>query len=505
MEGSVHPYANPDLVVSYIDDRPPHSPFRATSNQQHAHDEVNITPSESCTTDSISRSGVRSTVIPDTTANSALPRHRISSIQVRNISSLVSVIGTPHRIETPLADNRLEQNPTPVSPGFNNLPGWTDTNVAPAFSLISLEEARAQRVRSATATPTSRPSNASGMSNYSAAFPPIESNAIPGVDPSHVIGSTTRARSHSISAGANKARSALQTIVGQKPERRDSEPAIIVPQSNGASQGKSLKHKKSGFMRLFNAGRVPEKDERTTPPPVPFLPDSHSFNHVQPVVQQTSKSSTYRIPIPNLSPSLLESSSPQGSGTLNDTWKQNTKRTLPSLSINIQPSDISSASVMDNHRNRPQEPSPFTLDHHWQIDQSLYSAPTEFPALKLRPVSTLFSAHFGDHIVANESESSSKIDSILSVNDQASVLRSLQEQLVTSKKAWQLHIWELEGQVRDLKATVEELKGSDTKDYCESCGRGKKEITVAAPHSGSVVHRPRARTGTSSRFTNALP
>ncbi|KAF8807718.1 hypothetical protein BYT27DRAFT_7139002 [Phlegmacium glaucopus] len=529
IEDNVHPYANPDLVASCVVDRP-RSPFRATSNcQQRAHDEANTTLSESCITDPVSR---RPTFIPDTTVNSALPKHRMSSIQAKNISSPVSVIGAPIRIETPLADNHLEQNPSSISPGINSLSSWTDPNVVPAFSLISLEEARAQRMRSATANPTSMISTPGGMSNPFVMSPPIETEAVPGADPSHVGGSTTRTRARSISAGANKARNALQTIVSQpKPERRDSEPTITAPQPNGAGYpGKTLKHKKSGFMRLFNAGKVSEKDE--IPPSVPSLPDSHSIHHIQPVVQRTPRSSIHRIPVPNPSPSLIESSSTQSSDTLtSDTWKQSTKRIPPTLSIDIQPPVVStaSASVIDNRQNRAQIPLPFTSNCPWPNDPPRRSAPanvSEFPALKLRPVSTLFSAHFGDHIVATESSeidlarprssssrqvtltpvsaaraSHEQLSTIPLPGDQASVVRSLQEE----KKAWQLHIWELEGQVRDLKATVEDLKSSNNKDYCQNCGRGKKEMAVAAPHSTSVMQRPRARTGTSSRFTSALP
>jgi hypothetical protein len=275
-------------------------------------------------------------------------------------------------------------------------------------------------------------------------------------------------------------------------------------------------------MRLFNAGKVPEKNELEILPPVPSLPDSHSINHVQSIAQRTSKTSVPRIPVPRLSPSLFESSRAQSHDTVtSDTWKQSTRRT-PGLSINTQQHPVAgfvSASVVDDHGSQTQPP--------WKVDQPLQSAPavvSKFPALKLRPVS-LFSDHFGDHFVATESTESrlsSEIDSATprssspaltpvspakysSLDNQASMVKSLQEQLAVAKKAWQLHIWELEGQVRDLKATVEELKGSDNKDCqcCGSCGR----ITAAAapPRSESVVHRPRARTGTSSRFTNALP
>jgi hypothetical protein len=496
-EDVVHPYANPELVVS--------PPFRATSiYQQRIFNEADITLSESCTTNS-----------GDITANSALSKHRTSSIQPKIISSPLPLIGSPRQIETPLAENRLEQT---VSPCSNNLSNWTDSNAAPAFSLISLEEARAQRMRSATVNPASRISV--GMSNSSSVFPPMETEA---ADSSLVGGSITRARARSISAGANRARSALQTLVGQpKPERRDSEPTPIVAHNfSDGHPSKTLKHKKSGFMRLFNAGKVIEKNEQKVPPPVPSLPDNHFINRAQSISQRTSKTSVHRIPVPRLSPSLFESSRAQSHDTFtSDTWKQSTRRT-PGLSINTQHppfASIVSASALDDHGSQ--------IQSHWEVDQPLQSAPavfSVFPALKLRPLS-LFSDHFGDHIVDTES---SEMDSATprssspaltpvsttgpqvnyeqysSLDNQVSVVRSLQEELATAKKAWQLRIWELEGQVRDLKATVEELKGSDINDYCQSCGR--TIVAAAPPRSESVVHRPRARTGTSSRFTNALP
>ena len=346
----------------------------------------------------------------------------------------------------------------------------------------------------------------------------METEAAPEAD-SSPVGGSMRTRARSISAGANRARSALQTLVGQtKPERRDSEPTLIAHNFSAGHPGKALKHKKSGFMRLFNAGKVPEKNELKIPPPVPSLPDNYS-------IAQPTKTSVHRVPVPRLSPPLFGSSCAQSHDTYtNDAWKQSTRR-VPSLSITInnqQPvvTGVVSASVVDDHGSQTQPP--------WKVDQPLQSAPADvsvFQTLKLRPVS-LFSDHFGDHIVDNESPSS-EMDSATprslspaltpvsatqasyeqpakysSLDNQASVARSFQE-LAEAKKAWQLRILELEGQVRDLKATVEVLKGSDNKHYCQNCGR--TAVTAAAPRSESVVNRPRARTGTSSRFTNALP
>ena len=85
----------------------------------------------------------------------------------------------------------------------------------------------------------------------------------------------------------------------------------------------------------------------------------------------------------------------------------------------------------------------------------------------------------------------------LNADDPAFLVSTLQEQLRESRKAWQRQIWELEGQVRDLKAELEELRSGDT---CEACGRGiatQKPVTVMG-----VVNRPRAKTGSGARFAS---
>lgn len=94
--------------------------------------------------------------------------------------------------------------------------------------------------------------------------------------------------------------------------------------------------------------------------------------------------------------------------------------------------------------------------------------------------------------------------------DQSSVIRALQEQLITARKAWQRQLWELEGQVNDLKAEVEELRLKDGgQEYCPACGRGgtlsgvrPEELKKAGVKVGGVVNRPRAKTGVGSRFAS---
>jgi len=98
--------------------------------------------------------------------------------------------------------------------------------------------------------------------------------------------------------------------------------------------------------------------------------------------------------------------------------------------------------------------------------------------------------------------------------DQSALVQALQEQIGAAKKAWQRHIWELEGQVRDLKAEVDDLRARDGDAYCDACGRGRPAgptqarsgtpTSTAHDYKMGVVNRPRARTGTSSRFGSAV-
>jgi hypothetical protein len=167
------------------------------------------------------------------------------------------------------------------------------------------------------------------------------------------------------------------------------------------------------------------------------------------------------------------------------------------------------------------------------MPQSAPAHVTDFPALKLRPVSTMFSAHFREHILTLDSESEGRDNdnqsppssgpgtgpvtpssfprsdhsgmgsTIVSSGDPAEVIQALQNQMSSARKAWQLEIRDLEGQVRDLKAEVEDLRAAE-KDYCETCGRGKRPVDgqQAGTRNVGVVNRPRARTGASSRFVN---
>ncbi len=435
-----------------------------------------------------------------------VPRSPRSIFQGKEISSPMPF----HQNTSGYPNDTFVSDPTEPARA-TNFPGWMEKGpTSPNFNLISLEEARAQRTRSATAQTPS----------VSLPFPERESDRGSGHSPSNSVAS--RARARSISAGA-RAKQAITNIVGApKPERRDSEPAVVpnhnASSTSGTSPGKNLKHKKSGFLRLFNG-----RDDKSPPPPVPSLSDGFAaFN----ATQKAPKTPLPRIPVPQLSPTLTvpdNYSTPSGSP----------KRTPPPLSINTT-SPVSRAPSTGVGSRFAERLGPGDAVG---VPQSAPPNVTEFPALKLRPVSTVFSAHFGNHILSNDTilspteldtPSSATPSTVVSPttsmsfsrfhdkpsivtpsDDQSSVIQALQDQITSAKKAWQRHIWELEGQIRDLKEEVETLRAGDKEDYCSSCGRGQ----ASSDHSTSsgetkplsVVNRPRARTGTGqSRFGSAV-
>ncbi|KAF9022460.1 hypothetical protein BDZ89DRAFT_1115480 [Hymenopellis radicata] len=491
-----HPYANPNharSASSHSYRRGPDAPS-SLSFPPVTRSDSSATVTETPFGKMLYRTDTQASEVP-------VPRSPRSIFQGKEISSPMPL----HQN----ADGFVSDPPEPAR--GTSFPGWMEKGpTSPNFNLISLEEARAQRTRSSTAQ----------TSSAALPFPEREPDRNSGHSPSNSVAS--RARARSISAGA-RAKQAITNIVGApKPERRDSEPAVV-PNPNasstpGASPGKNVKHKKSGFLRLFNG-----RDDKSPPPPVPSLSDGFAaFN----ATQKAPKTPLPRIPVPQLSPTLTvpdNYSTPSGSP----------KRTPPPLSINTS-SPVSRAPSTGVGSRFAERLAPGDAVG---VPQSAPANVTEFPALKLRPVSTVFSAHFGNHILSNDSilsptdldtPSSTAPSTVVSPttsvsfsrfhdkpsivtpsDDQSSVIQALQDQITSAKKAWQRHIWELEGQIRDLKEEVETLRGADKEEYCSSCGRGQ----ASSDHSTSsgetkplsVVHRPRARTGTGqSRFGSAV-
>ena len=377
----VHPYANPDLVVTYAQE-PPTSPLRTGAMF------ANIVRSDSISTITESNSTSSHSTLTHMASVSSLRQSSLSSPRVSNL--MAKEISLPLRPNDLSADKNRELKimARPVALGPNGIPGWMDNPSSPTIQLISLAEAQAQAKERARGTT-------------------INGGEVPFQEPDQNSSPTgnipMRSRARSISAGA-KAKSALHNMVGgpspPKLDKGDSDSSL----STYGVPGKSLKHKKSGFMRLFNG------KEKEAVPPVPTLSDAYTaHSNSQASVPRTTKMMVPRVPVPILLPSAMDESTFTSStssvaadfGSL-PTARQthpSPKRIPPSLSIITSHSPRSPATNLS---------LPTTATKLQEDGRLLSSAPpstTNFPSLSLRPVSTIFSAHFADHIVPQEVES----------------------------------------------------------------------------------------------------
>ncbi|KAG6832295.1 hypothetical protein H0H92_003528 [Tricholoma furcatifolium] len=531
---SIHPYANPDLIFQESVDQLNEGISRSDSVGTVIHSVTHTT---------LSKSDTRSTLAPATSTFSVNARHRSSTIQGRGISSPISVVNNTLRLDAK-PNTGEESFFARAHPGADNLPDWNDRITSPGFSLISLEEARAQRTRSATAHPTV-PLSPTPIWTPSIDVSPLDHQPVDSrgyeIDDGSI--NDQKARTRSTSAGA-RAKVTLQNIVGGGQSKVESD----------AGQGKTLKHKKSGFMRLFNGGRGQDREDKSSPPPLPSLMDAYAgfdASHREP------KAMMRRIPVPDIS-SYLQEGSPSSPHSPVDVPvltkpSPSSKRPIPTLSINTQPLSLGNRTPLAADYQDIQARTAPSLDipqQPWLGELLPQSAPanvTEFPILKLRPVSTLFSGQFGDIVLSDSNPDSRpsletdvdtpgsstrvfspitpssftlntdpKLTPMPTGSDDQVTISALQEQILNTKLAWQRQIWELESQVRDLKAEVDDLRRADTEGImCESCGRvqrlpPKVQTNLNRPARDTqniqklgVVNRPRARTGISSRFGNS--
>jgi hypothetical protein len=496
---SYHPYANPDLAISRSPD-----PYGSSDSLPVSHEIASSGSINTVTESSTSSSGSAgaATLTSDSSTPSVEPS---SALLGREISHPVPLAGHG------LPRNKDSGDPRSVLPsGVHQLSGWTE-KVTPSFGLISLEEARARRARSAT-QPPSRPLNAA-----------LDGESIPEFESGTVVQGTQllqeidneKPRSRSSSAGA-KVKSALQSVKGAQTR------AETLPGPLGSVSGKSLKQKKSGFLRLLIGSKAQGQEIR--PPPVPALPDAVISNGLQ---QITSRG--HRMPVPKLTavPDGFEGTPDHDDNVCTSPTRlvASPKRIRPLLSIGTEPpQQLPTLAISESP-----EMQTVTVDTHkrqWLTDASrsapanIHNFPPSIPPLQLRPVSMLFSSHFEEHLSKEDSRPSLETDTSTlrspscyspatprsirqfgnekirqtENDDQSALVKALQEQLTYSNHAWQKQVLELEGQIRDLKAQLDEWNGNP----CETCGRGLRPnvgFDIAQQTKTSIVNRSRTRMG----------
>ena len=519
----VHPYANPDLVAPYTPS-PETIPARNSISGDMSGSDSNSTVTDSTGTISAATSTETSLTFRD------VP-HGNLRVNGKEISSPISVLRQGDSSYVDRTTNFLSLHPPPVAfeaPLRNSLSSRT-----PTVTLISLQEAQArERFRSSTVHTTVARQKLPGPND----IPEATEDQTVEMD---TDGEMVHTRARSSSAGTRH-NTFLPLTQPQNTELRDesslSTLGSVVP-------GRALKHKKSGFMRLFGGRATEGEKEKSPPPPIPPHADVYAEETFQ--IHGTGKTSKLVLPRAQRSSPALRSGA--SNATLSSVYSASSvgdgpcvkepsprRRQPPSLSIVTKTSDPSIPTSLSGTT------SPtglnFTPSLTLTVPQSAPPGHSDFPGLKLRPVSTSFGSHFADMVKGTAEESQRDVHTPSSTassntalspftpvsarrSDDASAtaveasgedhltIKGLQDQLVSAKKAWQQQIWELRGQIRDLTSELEDLRAADNQEYCEVCGRGELQNCHASASDEqrrkvSVVNRPRVRTGDTARFVN---
>ncbi|KZS95945.1 hypothetical protein SISNIDRAFT_483360 [Sistotremastrum niveocremeum HHB9708] len=339
------------------------------------------------------------------------------------------------------------------------------------------------------------------------------------------------------------------TITGQRFQRTDG-PSIpqhveypATPKAEPFALGpapKTIKHKKSGLMRLFNGGNHKEKKEKE--PDFTHVPLPRSTD---PSLLTATRGTRPPVPSPRVSSfaDVVSSSSSEAQLPpipITPSRPRPNRRPPPSLAVSVNPSSPPTKTTplppvpVSPHppRSRTQS-SPRLASHNSTPPISAPPSTTSFNTLSLRPVSTLFSnmGHYLSDVSPSDSGVTSSISSSTTASstpmtsplpvtpvtkgdassmattllasssassheDPEAVIVALQDQIVKSRKAWQLQTWEYESQIKELKAELEILRAGER---CNTCGRGGKATKKVVAAAGSVVNRPRRAPGGGTR------
>ncbi|THH06940.1 hypothetical protein EW145_g3732 [Phellinidium pouzarii] len=537
---SVHSYANSNLLSVYprglfVDPSGKDSSQKGRGGQISGNDSVaTLAASEETVTLSHSSSAASVSIASTSGLESTTPpTSAFSLVSIASQPDLSKQAEVETDTERAMHQKRLRRE-TKLGPiSVPSMVTNHDFETSKPYALISLEQAQArmkERNRSVTT---------GGM--------PLRSNNV-SEDGGKSFILRTRARS---SSAADKVTQDMVHIPAENARIHGGDIAFPTattaskqPGSVGPPPGKVLRPRRSGFMKLFN-GREKDRVHDPQPPPVPPIADSHIMTHsseqpYQQSVPRPPKTSMHRVPVPIFSSSVNPSSPNTGDGK--DDLRS--KKSVPSLSIKVTSPSSAAVHAQETVTRRSDSPKSSLKPLSPKIPTSAPAGTTHFAALKLRPVSGFFSSNFSEHLICEDAspkspgnmETSSLISPITVASsdlipspvnagfnignvvdpmysygadrlnngarpedeDQSAIIAALKEQIRTSRKAWQRQIWELEGQVRDLRAEIDEMKCGDV---CEACGRGAAKLERNDSSTG-VIHRPRAKTGCGARFAS---
>ncbi|KAI6047773.1 hypothetical protein EDC04DRAFT_2886578 [Pisolithus marmoratus] len=459
-EDFVHPYANPNLIGPY------------PSNPDNSSKKSNFKRSDSITT-------VTDTISNKSTS-SAIPRESLEVSPMSGKDSQDSQRICKKEISSPsLVLHGNDINPAYLDRDAKFLslhpplrapasPGWIAHHHSPPVALISLQEAQArEKSRTASLHTGTAHSKAADSTSHIPSWQPSDLTAVPnGRNNLGRMSNSVRPRAQSISTSA-RAKTALHSVVGTTSqfERRDSGPS-----SSGTSASRALRHKKSGFLRLFSSRG---DGDQSSPPPVPSLHDTCIAQGVREVPLSRNPELYPLSHAPTAMAGTEDEDQDSGCEPTVSTTRKLLRRPLnidigtPSQFASIPNSgpDVQSRTHDDNSHSTSSLPL--------NVPQSAPSTALDFQALQLRPVSALFSAHFAEYVGSSEADTSldsgttspaSNSGVMLSPltplssrpsNDEPShgvgvsgenpsVIKALQEQMLSANRAWQRQVQELQ-------------------------------------------------------------
>ncbi|KAF8525051.1 hypothetical protein BU17DRAFT_83967 [Hysterangium stoloniferum] len=511
----VHPYANPDLLrvggspSSQAATRQTHE---RKSDEQNSQGEYVRRASEPAASASPSRSSLRKTSAGNVPLPAMPSRKTMASHEEEE--EMIP-------LAQPIPRSRTTSRATPP----RSITPFADDMGGPLRKLISLEEARS------LAQHKDRDSNSvsiKAMTSSPSSTLVAGLGLAPGVSPDRVVLNQGRSTtlptplelSESTSSPPSQTKPRQRTLsIGKHfssgPSPTDSKNTVPV---------KTIKHKRSGFMKLFQSK---EKDKEREKYPITDLPwsgpEPHRRSTSTPPRLHELGTSFSIPPVPSL-------------------YNINANRaTPPSLSVVVTSPSVSLTHPQPIRHAQPPSPALSTpaprrfggpeSSSSFDIVRPPASAPAThetFEGLSLRPVSTIFSAKFPELLSFEDPsplmpsatisdikspatpEFSTRSNSVSTSSDypptpsshtpigpgigasRDEMIAALQEQLSNTRKKFQRQIWELEGQVKDLKAENEYLRNSGD---CETCGKAKRERRAKSPAVTSVVDRPRPKVG----------
>ena len=375
---------------------------------------------------------------------------------------------------------------------------WQHTPSSPTFHLLSLEDAQAMKAKQRSA--------AMGTPSPTSSSPHIRGRTVSGNTAqerlkSHTIPQeTTDFEESSKSASPNlKTRRSLLGLFAKKEKDRPTTPRPASPPPPVPSLPPSIPGTPSGLApRLGTPSSAPPKSPRRIPPPnLNIVVNSSSDKNAKdnpnssplpsPKHQHSARSSSASSSPPVMAPQPRKKASLLSHGSRAPLAKP--------PSINPNPGSAASSSAFPALQVRPVSTMLSSLPSDYL---SGAASPPPVPTLHFRPtVDSPSTPGFSSRSASISTGSSDTGPRTPSVDHSANavVLSQLRDQVNGAREVWKSQIADMEAQVRALKKEIEELKVAP----CAACGHVGCADVPNRETKPSVLNRPRAKTAAGGR------